>query len=102
MPVSTRSSAQPVSAPAPAPAAAAATAAQPPATRSNASAIPGMPTSTLRALLGAQRKAWDGEFIKLHDQVTPEMSRLQFNYLYVLGVAHRRHQKHRREAQRNH
>lgn len=88
MPVSTRSAVH-TSAPATVP-------------RPNVSAIPGMSTSTLRALLGAQRRAWDGEYIELHDQVNPNITRLQFNYQYVLGVANRRHQKHRREAQRNH
>lgn len=61
-----------------------------------------MSTSRLRALLGAQRKQWDGEYIALHDEIITGVSRLEFNYRYVLGVAHRRHQKHRREAQRNH
>lgn len=58
-----------------------------------------MSTSTLRALLGAQRKLWDGTFIALEDEIVPGMSRVEFNYKYVLGVAYRRHQKHRREAQ---
>lgn len=63
------------------------------------SSIPGMSIAQIRAVLGEQRKQFqETGYVDLVDEVCPGMTRMQFNYRYVHGIAVKRHAKHKRAS----
>ena len=65
------------------------------------SSIPGMSIAQIRSILGEQRKLFqENGYVALIDEVCPNMTRLEFDYRYVHGIALKRHQKHKRATGR--
>ena len=65
------------------------------------SSIPGMSIADIRAILGQQRKQFQEKgYVALTDEVYPNMSRLEFDFRYVYGIALKRHAKHKRASAR--
>lgn len=65
------------------------------------SSIPGMSIAEIRAILGEQRKAFqENGYVDLTDEVCTGLSRYEFNYKYVFGIAVKRHAKHKRASAR--
>ena len=65
------------------------------------SSIPGMSIAEIRAILGEQRKIFQEQgYVSMIDEVYPNMSRLEFDFRYVQGIARKRHAKHKRASAR--
>ena len=63
------------------------------------SSIPGMSIATIRSILGEQRKQFqENGYVSLIDEVYPGMTRYEFDYKYVYGIACKRHAKHKRAS----
>ena len=63
------------------------------------SSIPGMTIAEIRSILGEQRKQFqENGYVSIIDEVYPNMSRLEFDYRYVYGIAVKRHAKHKRAS----
>lgn len=63
------------------------------------SSIPGMSIATIRSILGEQRKQFqENGYVSLIDEVYPGMTRYEFDYRYVYGIAVKRHAKHKRAS----
>jgi len=63
------------------------------------SSIPGMSIAEIRAVLGEQRKLFqDNGYVSLIDTVCPNMTRMEFDFRYVYGIAVKRHAKHKRAS----
>lgn len=63
------------------------------------SSIPGMSIAEIRAVLGEQRKLFqDNGYVSLIDAVCPTMTRMEFDFRYVYGIAVKRHAKHKRAS----
>jgi hypothetical protein len=79
----------------------------PPATKNVAgllSSVPGLSIADVRVALSEQRRLYHEKgFVHWHEQVLPnhEMTRLQFNFLYVNGVARKRLDKHKRASNKD-
>ena len=58
-----------------------------------------MSIAQIRVVLGEQRKQFqETGYVDLVDEVCPNMTRMQFNYRYVHGIAVKRHAKHKRAS----
>lgn len=65
------------------------------------SSIPTMSIARIRTILGEQRRQFqENRYVNVIDEVHPGMTRLQFCHQYELGVAQRRHNKHKRAVSR--
>lgn len=65
------------------------------------SSIPGISIAQIRSVLGEQRKLLqETGYVSMVDEVVPGMTRLDFAFRYMRGVAVKRHAKHRRASAR--
>lgn len=63
------------------------------------SSIPGLSIAEIRSILSDQRKLFqETGYVNLTDQVMTGISRLEFNYRYVNGIARKRFAKHQRAS----
>jgi hypothetical protein len=63
------------------------------------SSIPGISIAQIRSVLGDQRKLLqETGYVGMVDEVVPGMTRLEFDFRYVRGIAVKRHAKHRRAS----
>lgn len=66
------------------------------------SSIPGLSIAEIRAILSEQRKVFQEKgIVAWTDIVTNGMTRMEFNYRYVKGIARKRFAKHQRASNRN-
>ena len=66
------------------------------------SSIPGMSIAQIRAVLGEQRKQFQEQgYVDMIDEVFDGMTRIEFDYKYVFGIAQKRHAKHKRASTKN-
>ncbi len=66
------------------------------------SSIPGLSIAEIRAILSEQRKVFQEKgIVSWTDIVTNGMTRMEFNYRYVKGIARKRFAKHQRASNRN-
>ena len=65
------------------------------------SSIPGLSIAEIRAILSEQRKVFQEKgIVAWTDIVTNGMTRIEFNYRYVKGIARKRFAKHQRASNR--
>ena len=65
------------------------------------SSIPGLSIAEIRAILSEQRKVFQEKgIVSWTDIVTNGMTRIEFNYRYVKGIARKRFAKHQRASNR--